>query len=413
MLHTVPVQERRLDDYREDAGEAALERLREAAAPLAGARLLQVNSTAYGGGVAELLHSHVPLLADLGIEVTWGLFQGSEEFFAVTKAMHNALQGADVAWTVEMEDLYWERVCANAEAFSDGFDFVLVHDPQPLALLDVLEDEGRREGKWVWRCHIDVSAPFAPVWGFLEPAVNRYDAAIFTIPDFVRPGVRGPRVACIPPSIDPRSPKNAPLEPDAVRGLVAHYGVDPDRPLLVQVSRFDPWKDPFGVIDAFRAARERVPGLQLAMVGSLADDDPEGRHYLEATRDHAAGDADVHLLTNLDGVGDLEVNAFQRQATVVVQKSLREGFGLVVAEGMWKERPVVGGDVGGIRIQVEDGATGFLVDSVATCAERIVELLLDPGLAERMGKAGRERVRERFLTLRELEEQLRLLASIA
>lgn len=409
----MPVQPKRLDDYVEAAGEEAVARLRKAAAPLQGARVLQVNSTAYGGGVAELLHSHIPLLADLGLDVSWGLFRGADEFFGVTKAVHNALQGAEIAWTVEMEDIYWEVVTANAADLSEEFDVVLIHDPQPAAMLSVMEEEGRRRGHWIWRCHIDLSSPFQPVWDFFEPMVNRYDAAIFTMSDFVRPGLDRPHVACIPPSIDPRSAKNAPLDPGAVDGILAHYGIDPERPLVTQVSRFDPWKDPVGVIDAFRIARASVPGLQLGLVGSLANDDPEGQHYLSLTRDHAAGDPDIHMLTNLDGVGDLEVNAFQRRSSVVLQKSLREGFGLVVAEGLWKGKPVIGGNVGGIRLQVEDGVTGFLVDSPEACADRLVELLTDAAMAERMGADGRELVRERFLTTRELEETLHLMSAVA
>jgi trehalose synthase len=230
---------------------------------------------------------------------------------------------------------------------------------------------------------------------------------------FVQPGLTRPVLAFIAPSIDPLSNKNTEMTPDMVLGIVQHHGVDIDRPLMTQVSRFDPWKDPVGVVDAYRLARDVVPGLQLLMVGSMADDDPEGRHYLELTATHAEGDPDVHLLTNLDGIGDLEVNAFQRASDVVVQKSIREGFGLVVAEGMWKGKPVVGGDVGGIRLQIEEGRSGFLVDSVEACAERTTALLRDPDLRERLGEAARERVRERFLTLREVEDYLRLMATVA
>lgn len=412
MLQSVPVHPKSVAEYAEDAGEEAVERLREAAAPLVGCRMLQVNSTAYGGGVAELLHTHIPLLQDLGIDVTWGLFQGAEEFFGVTKAVHNGLQGADIAWTSEMEEIYWERVNANAAEFSGDWDVVLIHDPQPVALLDALEDEGRRSGTWLWRCHIDLSDPFPPVWNFFESTVNRYDAAIFTMPGYARPGLDRPRIAFIPPSIDPLSQKNLPLEDEAVAGLLHHYGVDPARPLITQVSRFDPWKDPVGVVDAWRIAREEVPGLQLAMVGSLANDDPEGQHYLDITREHVGDDPDVHLLTNLDGVGDLEVNAFQRHSRVAIQKSIREGFGLVVSEAMWKNTPVVAGDVGGIRLQIEEGVSGFLVDSAKTCGERVAELLLDEGLAAEMGAAGRERVRGNFLSLRELEDHLRLISEM-
>jgi trehalose synthase len=412
VLPTVPVPEKHLDDYVEATGEEAVERLRAAAEPLRGARLLHVNSTAFGGGVAELLFTHVALMNDLGIETDWAVVEGTDEYFAVTKAVHNALQGAPVEWTDQMATAYWDRIVANAAELPPGYDFYLIHDPQPSAMIRVLEEEGRRSGRWLWRCHIDLSTPYEPVWGFFEPIVNRFDAAIFTLPEFAQPGVRGPELAFIPPSIDPLSVKNRPVSNETTHEVLAAYGIDPERPILTQVSRFDPWKDPIGVIDAFRLAREDLPGLQLVMAGSLAHDDPEGMQFLDLTEEHRAGDHDIHLLTNLQNVGDLEVSAFQHAADVVVQKSTREGFGLVVTEGMWKAKPVVGGNVGGIRLQVVDGETGFLVDSVDSCAERLTQLLRDPDLRRGMGQAGRARVRERFLSLREIEDHLRLVSSL-
>ncbi|MBI3648054.1 MAG: glycosyltransferase [Actinobacteria bacterium] len=409
-LPTVQVPPRKLAAYAPDAGEDAVERLRAAAEPLRGMRLLQVNSTGYGGGVAELLTTHVPLLNDLGIDTTWAVIEGSDDFFTVTKTVHNGLQGMDVAWTPEMESVYLERVRANAAAFDGSWDLVLIHDPQPAALLAELGD--RSAGRWTWRCHIDLSAPNERVWSFFEPMVNRYDAAIFTLEAFAQPGVTQPRLAFIPPSIDPTTEKNHPLSGREVLAVLARYGVDPSRPLAVQISRFDPWKDPIGVIDAYRLARRTVPDLQLVMAGSMAADDPEGQEYLRRTASYAGEDPGLRLLTDADGVGHLEVNAFQRAADVVIQKSTREGFGLVVSEGMWKGKPVVGGAVGGIRLQVVDGETGYLVDSAEACADRLSALLLDPGLRARMGDAGRERVRDRFLSLRELEDHLRLFASL-
>ena len=413
MLPIVPVRPKHVSDYVSAAGEEAIERLREAAQPLQGLRVLHVNSTAFGGGVAELLHTHVPLMNDLGIETSWMLIEGSDAFFAVTKAMHNALQGAETQIDDQMRDAYWERIRDNAHEMPRDFDVVVIHDPQPMAMLCVLEDEGARDGRWIWRCHIDLSAPYHLVWEFFEPIVNRFDAAIFTAEDYVQPGVRVPVRAFIPPSIDPLSPKNAPMRESAWQAVVQPFGVDPERPLISQISRFDPWKDPLGVIDAFRLIRKEVPDIQLVMVGSLAHDDPEGMRYLDLTAEHAAGDPDIHLLTNLDGVGDSAVNAFQRASDVIVQKSLREGFGLVVAEGMWKWKPVVGGDVGGIRLQIEQGVNGYLVDGVGQCAERVIELLHDPERARAMGEAGRERVRERFLSPREIEDTLRLITGLA
>ncbi|MEO8293397.1 MAG: glycosyltransferase [Actinomycetota bacterium] len=414
MLRTVDVPARRLDDYAADAGDEAVEQLRSIAAPLRGARILQVNSTAYGGGVAELLVTHIALLRDLGIDAHWGVLEGSDEFFHVTKSVHNGLQGMAVRWTPEMEALYWERVRANAaDLDATSWDHLFIHDPQPAGLLPVLEEEGRRAGCWTWRCHIDVSRPHPPVWAFFEPMVNRYDDAVFTMEDFAQPSIAGPRLAFVPPSIDPTSEKNRPVAQDAVDEVLQRYRLDPDRPLAVQISRFDPWKDPLGVIDAYRMAREEVPGLQLVMAGSMAADDPEGMEYLARTRAHAGADPDIHLLTDVEGVLAPEVNALQHAADVVIQKSTREGFGLVVAEGMWKRRSVIGGNVGGITLQIEDGVSGFLVDSVESCAARLVELLRDPALCARMGEAGRERVRGRFLSLRELGDYLTVFSRAA
>jgi trehalose synthase len=413
VLPIVPVPPKELDEYVAAAGADAVERLREAARPLKGARLLHVNSTAFGGGVAELLMTHVPLLADLGLDVSWVVMQGHDGFFACTKTIHNALQGGEAPWTPEMAATYRDCVRDNAAELTEPFDFTFVHDPQPAAVLDVLEEEGRRKGRWVWRCHIDLSAPHAPVWNYFAPTVNRYDAAVFTLDAFAQPGVTDPVVAFIPPSIDPESTKNFFLNDEAVHDVLSGYGIDRERPLITQISRFDPWKDPLGVIDAYRLVKREYPEVQLALVGSMAHDDPEGWHFLEATDEYREGDQDIHLLTNFQDVGALEVNAFQRGSTILLQKSIREGFGLTVSEAMWKQRPVIGGDVGGIRLQIVNGETGFLVGSVEECAERIATLLEDPAERLRMGQAGHQRVRERFLSLRELEDYLRLLVSIA
>ncbi len=412
MLPTVPVPAKHVADYMEAAGEEAVASLREAAEAISGARILHVNSTAFGGGVAELLATQVALLNDLGVETTWQVIEGSDAFFTVTKFVHNALQGAEVPWTPEMQDIYLERCRSNASELAQGYDFVLVHDPQPAGLLGVLEDEGKRQGRWVWRCHIDLSQPLPAVWDFFAREIGGYEGVVFTIEDFVQPGLAGPRVFLIPPSIDPLSLKNSPLNPDTTLAVLHRYGIDPARPTVTQVSRFDPWKDPLGVIEAFRLARKEIPGLQLILVGSMAHDDPEGWHYLEVTESHRDGDGDIFLLSNLQEVGNLEVNAFQRASEVVIQKSLREGFGLVVSEAMWKETPVIGGNVGGIRLQIEDSITGFLVDSVDECADRLVRLLRDPGARKELGRAGHQRVRERFLSLREVEDQLRMFAAL-
>jgi trehalose synthase len=412
MLPLVPVPPRRLDDYREAAGPDVVDRLRKAAAPLTGAKVLHINSTAFGGGVAELLFAQVPLMNDLGIETVWQVIEGAEDFFTVTKFAHNGLQGAEVPWTPEMEAIYLDRCRSNAGGVAEGFDYVIVHDPQPAGILGALEEQGPRIGKWVWRCHIDLSAPHAPVLNFFSRQVAGYDGAVFTMEEFAPPSISGPRLFIIPPSIDPLSLKNVYIDHETVFEVLSRYGVDRSRPILTQVSRFDPWKDPFGVIDAYRLARKECPGLQLLLIGSMAHDDPEGWHYLEVTDAYRQGDPDIFLLSNLQEVGNLEVNAFQRASAVVVQKSLREGFGLVVSEAMWKEVPVVGGNVGGIRLQIEDGVTGFLVTSVEACAERVVQIIADLELRAKMGRAGRERVADRFLTLRELEDYVGMLSAL-
>ncbi|MGH2710561.1 MAG: glycosyltransferase [Actinomycetota bacterium] len=413
MLRTVPMPEpKRLDDYRESAGEEAVERLAKAAAPLKGSRMVHVSSTAFGGGVAELLYTHIALLQDLGIEAEWQLIEGSDEFFQVTKLVHNALQGMGVPWTESFEQTYLERIRANAERFESDADYVFIHDPQPLAMLTFLEESEPRHGEWIWRCHIDLSQPMEQVWSFLTVHAASYDAAVFTLDEYVRSGL-GPRIAVIPPSIDPLSPKNSFLDDDAVTKILDPYGIDRNRPLLTQVSRFDPWKDPLGVIDAYRIVKRHVPDAQLALVGSMAHDDPEAWHFLEMAEEHRAGDPDVHLLTNVQGaVGPIEVNAFQRASDVVIQKSIKEGFGLTASEAMWKERPVVAGKAGGLRIQVQDGVNGYLVDSPDQCAGRILDLLRDDELRRKMGEAGREVVRDKFLSIRELTDYLELLGSL-
>ncbi len=409
MLTLVDIGPRSLERYRAPAPPGLLEAVWEAAAPLRGARVLHLNATPYGGGVSELLRSIVPLLRDLGIVAHWRIISGDETFFRVTKAMHNGLQGATHDLTPEQERAWRETAEANARAFEECYDFVFVHDPQPAGLLAF---GGARGARWVWRCHIDTSSPNPSIWRFLSPYLAHYDAAIFTMAAFVPPSFPIARVEIVPPAIDPLSPKNLALVPSTAREVLDWIGVRTDRPLVTQVSRFDPWKDPLGVLAAYRAARREVPDLQLALVGSMALDDPEGadiyRQLLDVTRD----DPLVHVFTNLVGVGNIEVNAFQMLSDVVVQKSIREGFGLVVSESLWKGTPVVAGRAGGIPLQMADGVGGVLVDSVDECAEALVGLLRDPERRRALGASGRERVREHFLTPRLLLNELLLLRSL-
>ena len=410
MLTQVPVSPKSLQAYRSVAGEEAVERILALAEPLRGARVVHVNATAYGGGVAEILQGLVPLMRDVGLEAEWQVIEGADEFFNVTKAMHNGLQGMDVPFTEEMQAIWRRYNQLNAERFEGEYDFVVVHDPQPAGLRTYT---GGAHGRhWIWRCHIDTSAPNPAFWEFLVPFLNAYEAGIFTMREYVGPGLNFPHLAIIAPTIDPLSPKNRPMPLEEAREVVARFGVDPDRPLILQVSRFDPWKDPLGVIDAYRLVKQEVPEVQLALVGAMASDDPEGWFYYDKTLRHAGEDFDIHVLHNFHGVGNEEVNAFQTAADVVVQKSRREGFGLVVTEALWKGKPVVGGRAGGIPLQVLDGQTGFLVTSVEECAEKVLYLLRHPDERAHMGKAAREHVRRHFLITRLLADYLSLFRTL-
>ncbi len=409
MLQTVDIAPRRLDDYRGTIGSDALDELRALAAPLRGARVLQINATPYGGGVSELLRSLVPLERDLGLVADWKIISGDGTFFDVTKRLHNGLQGAPVSLSGLDQDRYLAANEANARQLEEEYDVVIIHDPQPAAILEL---RGKGPTRWIWRCHIDTGAPDPDAWQFLRPHLEGYDAAVFTMANFVPPDLPIGRRAIVPPAIDPLSPKNIDLDERLVDHVLGWIGVDPALPLVTQVSRFDPWKDPLGVIAAYRLAREVLPDLQLALVGSMALDDPEGWTIYRQIEEATHGDPLIHAFTNLIGVGNLEVNAFQRRSRVVIQKSRREGFGLVVAEALWKRTPVVAGRVGGIPLQMPDGAGGFLVDTIEECAQRLVELLHDPGLAASLGERGREHVRRHFLLPRLLADELRLIGAL-
>jgi len=409
-LSLVEVKPKRLADYAPVVGQEVIEELHRLAEPLRDARVLQINATGFGGGVAEILHTQIPLMQDLGLAVEWRVIAGADEFFNVTKSMHNGLQGMALPFTDEMKHIWRRYNEQNARNLDGEYDFVVVHDPQPAGLLRC---HGRTTmNHWAWRCHIDTSTPNPEYWDFLAPYLEPYDAHIFTMQQYVGPGLHSPHLAIVAPTIDPLSPKNAPMNLDEAQASVTRYGVDTTRPLLVQVSRFDPWKDPLGVIDAYRIVKEEIPGVQLALPGSMASDDPEGWVLYDRVLRHAGEDSDVIVVHNFHGVGDREINAFQTAADIVIQKSTREGFGLTVAEGLWKGRPVIGGNVGGIPLQVLDGENGYLVDSVEACAARCVELLRDPARREAMGQLGREHVQRNFLITRLLRDEMELFSAL-
>ena len=391
-----------LDDYAPIVGEEVVGQLHRLAEHLQGRRFVHINSTAVGGGVAEILSWAVPLMNQLGLQTTWEVIMGDPAFFEVTKAFHNGLQGFKVHLTPAMLEHYRQINLENARRFSWEADVVLVHDPQPACLIEVLRPQARR---WVWRCHIDASRPHLAVWRFLREIVNQYDASVFSMSQFAQ-NLPHPQYL-IRPSIDPLSEKNRDLTEEEIQAVLHRLGIEKDKPLILQVSRFDSFKDPIGVIQAFRLVRRHTP-CKLVLAGGEATDDPEGPEILAQVQEAAQGEPDIQILL-LPPDAHHEINALQRAADVIVQKSTREGFGLTVTEAMWKGKPVIGGAVGGIVLQLRDYHTGFLVHSPEGCAFRIRYLLHRPEMARRMGQTAREFVRTHFLITRHIRDYLTLM----
>lgn len=396
--------ENMLDQYEQVVGPSAIFQLKQLAGALRGAKVVHVNSTRQGGGVAEILDRLVPLQRELGLDSSWEVISGDEEFYECTKSFHNALQGNRVDIAPALVRVFEEHNRRNAEILRNALvdaDYVFIHDPQPLPLLRYI---GGRKGKWIWRCHIDVSHPYRPVWRYLREFVGEFDATVWSLADFAQPLPHPAYI--IAPSIDPLSEKNRDLDPCEVAAVYSEYGLDPERPLLVQVSRFDRFKDPLGVIRAYMMVRDYTP-LQLVLAGGGATDDPEGEKILEEVRS-AAVDPNIHVLL-LPPDAHHTINALQRAATIVLQKSIREGFGLTVTEAMWKGKPVIGGNTGGIRLQVFDHYTGFRVSTPEGAALRIRYMLKRPDSLEQMGARAKKFVLENFLLTRQLREYLTLM----
>jgi trehalose synthase len=390
-----------LDRYVPLLGAAEIDELRALAGPLQGRRVQMVNSTAVGGGVAEILNRLIPLLEELGVRIRWDVLEGDAKFFDVTKLFHNALQGDTREPTAGDLETFLACNRRNDSLLDEDAEFTVIHDPQPAALIDAREGHS---GHWTWRCHIDLSRPNPAVWNFLEQFVSRFDGAIFSSPEFSRQ-LPVPQYLFFP-SIDPLSEKNRDLEPEFVQSVLDRFQIDPHRRILTQVSRFDRAKDPVGVIKAYRIVK-RYYDCQLILVGGSASDDPEGAQVLAEVRTEAGNDPDVHVL-ELPASSPLEINAFQRASTIVIQKSLREGFGLTVAEGLWKKKPVVASAVGGIPTQIIHKHTGMLCHSVEGCAYQIRYLLSHPEIAARLGAQGHEHVKENFLITQNLKRYLTL-----
>ncbi len=388
-----------IDDYEKHIGAEAVARIKSKARPLRQCRVVNVNSTYYGGGVSMLLGSLTLLMNSLGIETGWRTIHGPPDFFSVTKKMHNALQSGDINWSPRKQEIYEAVVYQNSILNHLTHDIVVVHDPQPLPLVT----HYRKGGPWVWRCHIDLQEPHRELWNYLAQFIEQYDAVILSSKEYAQ-ALKTPQVFFMP-AIDPFSIVNDEMTEAQCEERLEHYGIPSDLPLVVQISRFDRWKDPQGVIDAFNLARQDVP-CRLVLLGNVATDDPEGPEVYESLLSQQTDE--ILIMSQQDGA---LVNALQRKAAVVLQKSLREGFGLTVSEAMWKGTPVIGGNVGGIKLQIEDGVSGFLVSSVEEAASRIVELVKNPDKGRDMGLKARETVRQKFLLSRYLEQYLDLFNS--
>lgn len=389
----------RIEDYEQFVGAETVERILKKARHLRDLHVVNVNSTYYGGGVAELLGSMSILMNSIGIKTGWRVIQGSPDFFSITKKMHNALQGGEINLTGRKKEIFEEVVYENAIRNHLEHDVVIIHDPQPLPMIN----HYRKRGPWIWRGHVDLSEPNPELWGYLAPFAEKYDAVIFSIREYTQ-NLKTPQLFFMP-AIDPFSIKNHPLSEAEIEERLEHYNIPTDLPLVVQVSRFDRWKDPQGVVEAFKIARKEVD-CTLVLLGNVATDDPEGPEVYKSLLE--SQEERIIILSVQDTA---LVNALQSRAAVVLQKSIREGFGLTVAEAMWKGAAVIGGNVGGIRYQIEDGVNGFLVNNVEEAAARIVQLVKDEDLRRRLGKAGRETVRQKFLLSRNLEQYLDLFSA--
>jgi trehalose synthase len=394
-----------LEDYKPIIGNQTIEELHLLAERLKGRRIKMVNSTAIGGGVAEILNRLIPLLNELNISTQWEVIKGGEDFFEVTKMLHNALHGEQISFTPRMREIFIEVSRENLRNTHFDQDVIVIHDPQPVAYIEAKE---HTHAKWVWRCHIDISNPNEEVWEFLKGYVERYDAALFSSPRFSKT-LPIPQFLFFP-SIDPLSDKNRELEPGCIDRILERLHIPQDKPIITQISRFDRLKDPIGVIKAYRMVK-RYDDCRLVLAGGGASDDPEGETVIDEVRNEAKGDSDIHIVL-LPPTSSIEINAIQRASTIILQKSLREGFGLTVSEALWKKKPVVGSAVGGIPAQIIPNLTGVLVHSIDGTAYQIRYLLNHPDSAKKLGEYGYEYVKEKFLITRNLRRYLLLLYAL-
>ncbi|HOX55035.1 MAG TPA: glycosyltransferase [Candidatus Omnitrophota bacterium] len=392
----------KIDEYIPIVGQSTIDDLKLLAERLKGKVVQHINSTSVGGGVAEILNRMVPLLREVGVDTRWDLIKGGEQFFEVTKKIHNALHGRLDTVNRQDIDIFMETSKKNIEEVNTSSDIVFIHDPQPIALIDK-----KATNKWIWRCHVDVSNPSQEVWDFLMGFISRYDAAVFSAPSFSR--VMPIRQFLISPSIDPLSDKNKDLSDETINEVLEKYGIFRDKPIITQISRFDRLKDPIGVIEAYLKVKKYID-CQLILAGGTASDDPEGLQVLEEVKERAQQDKDMHIL--LLPQNDIEVNALQRASDVIVQKSIKEGFGLTVAEALWKAKPVVASNIGGIPLQIKHRYSGLLCNSIDGAAFAIKQLLNSQEYAKKLGENGREHIKNNFLVTRHIRDYLLLFLSL-
>jgi len=395
-----------LEKYESIADSETLDRIKELSSKLQGIRVLHVNSTRMGGGVAEILHKLVPLLNDVGIETSWEVITGENDFYRCTKSFHNAIQGGGISVPDQLIEVYEQTVKKNAEKLKldlESADIIIIHDPQPCALKQYSNGS---DARWIWRCHIDASSPNKGIWNYLKEHIEHYDGSIFSTRDFIQPMPHNQHI--ITPSIDPLSDKNVDIKNGRLDATYKRFNLDRNRPIISQISRFDRFKDPVGVIESYNITREKFPDLQLVLAGGEADDDPEGAEVIKEVYDAAGNDKDIHILI-LPPDSNMTINAIQRISDIIIQKSLKEGFGLTVTEGLWKEKPVIGGNTGGIRTQIRDNHNGFLVSSIEETSSKIEYLLSSPAKRNEFGKAAKEHVSRNFLITRHLLDYLELI----
>ncbi|MDD5693166.1 MAG: glycosyltransferase [Patescibacteria group bacterium] len=402
MLEQVPIKPRSIRDYHGIVEDDLIDEIYSLSKKITDLRILHINATKFGGGVAEILNNYIPLLQDLWVGTVWQTIIADDRLFEVTKSFHNGLQGKECKIGHDEQRTYERFNAYNAQLLEGDWDIVVIHDPQPLAIPYYLE---KNHTKWLWRCHIDASEADANVWAYLDPYLKEFDGAIFSLESFIPDNFPIKKRYVVHPAIDPLSEKNKEIDQKLASSIIKSHGLDITKPIMTQISRFDPWKDPLGVIEAYKLAKKKIDGLQLVLVGSMANDDPEGWKIYQKVVDISKKDKNIFIFTNL---GDLDINAFQSASSLVIQKSIKEGFGLTVAEAMWKENLVIGGDTGGIRLQIIDGETGYLVNSVEECAGKVVYSLNDPSVKGEIGKRAKEHIRKEFLIPRLLRDELRI-----